>query len=361
MSQNKPTKICINHFSILVSLFLIVVGFSQANGQVVVNKPVLMHSKALFLVSNNNGNILQIKESEWQLSIEKVCTIEGDIASQLQLLGISANGDAKSLVLHYNQSNSILDIEKNPGCYWFPAIKENDINKVQLAKNYLLRVSAFFEEKQKLWDETNSLYGILGIDIKSIAILTNSSVTEPLLSVIKNHNAFMTAVESNNVILPLELINQAIGEVGLLQTVYSRQSEDDKTLVSLIPSSKVDNLAKSMSARATAYGELFGQHVKVINRTSIPVKINLLNSAGVEQDNYEVFIVPSALKGVKGFRSQLGLTSPATGFVTAGYHTVWAVQFIQSGERVVSNYRELRINDFSIPQKELNLLLTITN
>lgn len=361
MSHNKTKKISINNSSILASLFLIVVGFSQANGQVIVNKPALVHSNALFLVSNNKGEILQIEESEWQLNIEKICTIEGSIDNQLQLQGIFSNGDAKSLVLHYNQSNSILDIENNPGCYWFPAIKENDINKVQLAKNYLLSVSAFPEEKQQLWDETNRFYDILGIDTKAIAILSNSAVAEPLRSIIKNHNAFMTAVESNNVILPLELINQAIGEVELLQKEYSSQLQDNKTLVSFIASSKVDDLAKSMSTRAKAYKELFGQHVNVINRTRIPLKVNLLNNSGVAQNNYEVFIAPRALVNVPRFHRSIGVTADANGFVSAGNHSVWAVKFHNGRSTVVSNYRLLQIDDLSITDKELNLSLIESN
>jgi hypothetical protein len=355
MLHNKNTKLYFWLFSILLSVLLIATSSAQ-----VADKPTAVDSTALFLLSNSTGKVIPINATEWPLSIEKVCNIKkDDLAKQLQLLGISANSDAQSLVLHYNQLNSISDFKAGPDCYWFPAIKVSSGNNPP--PGYLLVISAFPEAKQQLWDETAKLYQALDIEANSIVTLNNTSFTEPLLSLIKNHHAYMAAVDSSNVIMPLELINQASAEVNLLQTLYSNQIKDGKAPVSINDSSQVDSLVKSISARATAYRELFGFHVKVINRTRIPLTVNLLNDKGQAQGNYEVYIAPRALVNNKRFHQPMGVTSPAKGFVTAGNYTVWAVKFNESGSTVVSNYRELPVNDLSITNKDLNLLFKEVN
>ena len=336
----------------------------------IVKKPNSIRAEALFLVSSDDGKILPIKVANWGLEIKKVCQPNESIDQQLNIHGLVANGDSKSLVLHYNQKIALDDIEGGLGCYWLPSVVSNSANSEKIESGFLLRVSAFPERKRQLWKATDELYKTLGISSNSVTILTSETLFEPMLTLVKNHHALMTTIDSNNVLMPVEVIEESLAELNLLQVLINIAIDNEENtsqenvstiLVGKLGFSpeeltKINTIGQSVSSRASAYKEMFGGLVNSIVRTKVWLTVKLLNVQGAEQGNYEVFIVPKALIDVQRFHRSIGLTSPAKGTISAGNYMVWAVKFTAQGQKVVSNYRDLSIDDLAIKASTLNLL-----
>lgn len=364
-------KSCMCFFCIVIIFCVRNANSMQVNELPLVAKPSELNAEALFLVSSENGKILPIQENDWVLDIKKVCQLNDNIDKQLTLFGLVANGDSKSLVLHYNQKTSIDDIEDAPDCYWFPHVVINSVNKEILEEKFLLRISAFPLKKKQLWNVTDRLYETLGINANSIAILTAETLFEPMLTIVKNHHALMTTIDSNNTIMPLEIFEQSMAEIELLQLLINRSNDSSVNTVEVAKFplndaqlsiytqdlEKVKIIEQSVNSRASAYQEVFGSFVKSINRTKVPIMVSLIDLQGIEQSGYEVWFVSKALINVERFHRKMGSTSPVAGKVTAGNYVFWAVQHTTDGkQQVVSNYRDLPIDDLSKQDNTLKLL-----
>ena len=365
---SKKRAIC---FFCLILIMWVQHANAMESGEIaIVKKPNNLNAEALFLVSSDDGKILPIKVANWGLEIKEVCQPNKSIDQQLNIHGLVANGDSKSLVLHYNQKIALDNLEGSLGCYWLPSVVRNSANSEKIERGFLLRVSAFPERKKQLWKATDELYNTLGISSHSITILTSETLFEPMLTLVKNHHALMTTIDSNNVLIPVEIIEESLAELELLQMLINKAIDNvEKTSqenvspmlagqLDLSPEelTNINTIAQSVSSRAAAYQEMFGSFVNSIVRTKVWLTVKLLNVKGAELSNYEVFIVPKALVDVQRFHRSIGLTSPAKGTISAGNYMVWAVQFTAQGQKVVSNYRDLSIDDLAIQASALNLL-----